>query len=118
MSYDIHFKVKVQDKDLYVTVGNCYANTTWNVREMIVKSTGLDWKNEEDNGFCKDVIPKIQHGYLELSNKPKLYKQYESPNGWGTIEGTRGFFQNILNAWNDLLLYEPEFVDIAKFWIQ
>ena len=51
MSYDIDFRVKVEGlEDRYVSVGECDANITWNLREMIVKSTGLEWKNERNNG--------------------------------------------------------------------
>ena len=41
MNYDINFKVKVEGIDFWVEPYNCSANTTWNVREMIRKSTGL-----------------------------------------------------------------------------
>ena len=42
MSYDISFRVKVEGLDnVYVEPygGNTDANITWNVREMIIKST-------------------------------------------------------------------------------
>lgn len=84
MSYDISYRVQCKDDPkLWADVGNCEANTTWNLREMIQKSTGLEWKNEEDNGLVKDVIPFIIHGLEELERFPDKYKQYESPNGWG-----------------------------------
>lgn len=67
MSYDIAFKVKVEGADVYVDVGNCDANITWNLRQMIVKSTGLEWKNEDNNGYCVDIIPHIERGLAELS---------------------------------------------------
>lgn len=68
MSYDISFKVKVEGlEDIYVRVGECDANITWNVREMIVKSTGLEWRNCKNNGLCKGVIPHIANGYAELT---------------------------------------------------
>ena len=76
MSYDISFKVKVDGVDRYVEIGECNANTTWNVREMIVKSTGLEWKNCENNGLCKDVIPCIEKGYNELTYNPEKYKRF------------------------------------------
>ena len=70
MSYDISFKVKVEGlEDTYVSVGECDANITWNVREMIVKSTGLEWKNEQNNGLCKDVIPYIFCLKTTVTNK-------------------------------------------------
>lgn len=118
MSYDISFKVKVEGIDRYVKVGWCDANTTWNVREMIVKSTGLEWNNCANNGFCKDVIPHIEKGYYELTYHPEKYKKYESENGWGTVESTRGFFERILAAWRDFKLFESELLDVVTFWIE
>ena len=120
MSYDISFKVKVEGVDRFVSVGNCEANTTWNLREMIVKSTGLEWKNEENNGLCKDVIPHIAKGLAELINHPSKYKQYEAPNGWGTLDGCKGFFKRILTDWEDFCNgYETsDLVDVAYFWIE
>ena len=42
MSYDVTFKAKVEGTDCYVEVGDCDANITWNVREIITRSTGLE----------------------------------------------------------------------------
>lgn len=101
MSYWIKFKVKVEGlKDCYVTVGDCDANITWNLREMIIASTGLEWKNEEINGLCKDIIPSIRNGLFELTNNPQKYKKYEAENGWGTLEGCKSFFRCILTDWD------------------
>ena len=117
MSYDITFRVKVEGADIWVDVGDCNANTTWNVREMIVKSTGLEWNNAANNGLCKDIIPHIERGYCELLNYPEKYKQYEAPNGWGTVGGTRRFFYDILKSWYALLREDERFADCATFWI-
>ena len=119
MSYDISFKVKVEGIDRYVEVGDCDANTTWNVREMIVKSTGLEWKNEDNNGLVKDVMPFIYRGYAQLLKFPEIYKKYESPNGWGTVESTRDFFKTIIESWEAFCKWENEdLIDVATFWIQ
>lgn len=118
MSYDISFKAKVENFDYYVTVGHCEANTTWNVREMICKSTGLDWKNCQNNGLCKDVMPKIEAGYNELTFNPYKYKKYEAANGWGTVESTRDFFKQILDDWKDTIRFDNEIEEFATFWIE
>ena len=119
MSYDISFKVKVEGIDRYVEIGECYANTTWNVREMIVKSTGLKWINCANNGFCKDVIPCIEKGYCELTKHPEKYKKYEAKNGWGTVESTIHFFKNIIEAWEQFIKWEDKtLVDVTTFWIE
>lgn len=121
MSYDIAWKVPVAGlNNRYVSVGNCDANITWNLREMIVKSTGLEWKNEENNGLCKDVIPHIADGLAELIKYPEKYKQYESPNGWGTLAGCKQFFMQILDDWESFCedSWTSDLVDIACFWIE
>lgn len=120
MGYDIQFRVKVEGlESTYLAVGDCNANITWNLREMIVKSTGLDWKNEENNGLCKNVIPYIQKGYDELVKYPEKYKKYESQNGWGTISGCINFFSTILKDWEAFCEnYETNYlVDAVYFWI-
>lgn len=118
MSYDISFKVKVENVDSYVTVGDCDANITWNVRKIIELSTGLPWKNEANNGLCVDIIPKIRNGMEELEKHPDKYKPYEAPNGWGTVRGTIIFFQRILEAWSDFIYWHEELVPVATFWIE
>lgn len=119
MSYDISFRVKVEGIDCYVDIAECSANTTWNVREMIVKSTGLEWINCANNGLCKDIIPYIENGYNELTYHPEKYKQYEAENGWGTVESTRNFFKQILDDWKHFVKYEyeKELIDVTTFWI-
>ena len=118
MSYDIDFRVKVEGIDRYVSVGDCDANITWNVRKIIVRSTGLPWLNEENNGFCKDIIPRIEKGLEELKNHPEKYKKYEAPNGWGTVQGTIRFFEEIIKAWRDFKKWEDKaLVDVTTFWI-
>ena len=120
MSYDISFKVKVEGLNKYVYVGECDANITWNLREMIIKSTGLEWKNEENKGLVKDVMPPIIDGYTELTKHPEKYKQYESPNGWGTIEGCKRFFRQIIDDWENFCAdsWTGDLVDMATFWIE
>lgn len=120
MSYDISYRVQCKDDPkLWADIGNCEANITWNLREMIRKSTGLEWKNEEDNGLVKDVIPFIIHGLEELERFPNKYKQYESPNGWGTISGCKNFFTRCILDWTNFTedSWTSPYKDIVHFWI-
>lgn len=118
MSYYISFRVKVEGIDKYIPVGDCDANITYNVAKIIRTSTGLPWKNEANNGYCKDVIPKIKIGYDELCRNPEKYKEYEADNGWGTVDGTRRFFRKIIAAWDELRRYEDDdLVNVTTFWI-
>lgn len=118
MSYNISFKVKVEGVDKFVSVGDCDANITWNVRKIIELSTGLLWENEANNGLCKDIIPHIRRGIHELSENREDYIQYEAPNGWGTVDDTMKFFMQILDAWDCLELQDPEIAGVATFWIE
>lgn len=118
MSYDISFRAKIEGIEEYIPVGDYLLNITWNVRDIITKSTGLAWKNEENNGLVKDIIPYICKGLKELEEHPKKYLKYESPNGWGTVEGTKRFFRNIIEAWEDVCVWHSEdLVNALTFWI-
>lgn len=117
MSYNIAFKVKVEGVDCWVKPMECNANVTWNVREIIKRSTGLDWLNEANNGLCVDVIPFIEHGVRELAEHPEKYRKYEAENGYGTVNGTLEFFIGILDEWKDFRALYPELVKVATFWI-
>lgn len=120
MSYRISFRVKVKGvEDRYVEVGDCDARITWNLRDMITESTGLEWKNEDNNGLCKDVVPKILHGLAELIKYPEKYRQYEASNGWGTITGCKNFFRIIVDAWDEFCQddYTSDLADVTYFWI-
>ena len=121
MSYDISFKVKVDGlKDRFISVGGCGANITWNLRDMIVKSTGLEWKNEANNGLCKDVIPCIMKGFNELNEHPLKYKKYEAEDGWGTVDDCKEFFREIIRDWNGFCndSWTEDLEDVTYFWIE
>ena len=123
MSYDISFKVKAEGTDCWIDVGNCQANITWNLGEMIRKSTRLEWNNEANNGLCKDIIPCILKGLRNLENYPTHYKKYEAENGWGTIEGCKHFFEQIIKCWNNYcqeMIWDnnKKVIDVTTFWIE
>lgn len=117
MSYDIDWRVKAEGVDRWISVGDCTANITWNVREIITRSTGLPWNNEENNGLVKNVIPFIEKGLHELEVNGHKYKKYEAPNGWGTVAGTMHFFETIIKEWRYFKHTDPELAEIATFWI-
>ena len=118
MSYDITFKAKLDGLDEYVIVGDCDANITCNVREIITLSTGLPWMNYGNNGKCVDVIPHIDRGRYELVNYTEKYIKYEPSNGWGCVANVIVFFDCILDAWRRLRREYPEIAKVATFWIE
>lgn len=117
MSYDVTFKVKVEGVADYVEVGDCDANITSNVKEMLDKLTGINWE-EPKVGYCKDVMPLIESGYQKLKNNPNAYTKYNAANGWGTTDGVMTFLSKILIAWSDLQEYQPAYAKVAYFFIE
>jgi len=97
MSYDISLKVKVEGVDKYVECAEG-GNTTWNVRTLIEKSSGWSIQNCDNNGTAEALGKLIEKGICELENNPEQYKQYEAPNGWGTVESTLHFYKYLLEA--------------------
>lgn len=117
MSYDISFRVKVEGADVWLPVGDYRANITYNVGELIRHATGLQWLNCENNGLCANIIPYIRRGLEKLRAHPERYKKYESPNGWGTVEGVISFFAKVLEEWDNFVADNPELANLATFWI-
>ena len=116
MSYDISFRVRVHGTDLYVPAWRS-ANVTWNVREIIVEFTELEWKNEENNGFCTDVIPKIRKGKRNLEVAIEKYDKSKSSYSLGDLRTVDNFLFEILDDWREFKYYNPDLVPHVTFWI-
>lgn len=99
MSYDISLRVKVEGLENTWVSFEDGPNITWNVSELIKQSSGWDIKNEDINGHPDDWIKLINRGIHELTNYPEKYRQYESPNGWGTIRGTLNFYHECVKMY-------------------
>ena len=116
MSYDISFRVKVEGKPVYVDVIDG-PNITWNVKELILHSSGWDIKNCDNNGPIFDWIKKIRFGFHELHKHPEKYRKYEASNGWGTVEDTLKFYNECMDMFEDFMRYNEELHDIAVVWV-
>lgn len=98
MSYDIRFGVKVEGMDGYIAVIDeleC-SSPTYNLREMFVACMGWDYEQGQWYNL-KEVFPKILHGAAELTQHPGQYRQYNSPNGWGTVSSARECLTSVCN---------------------
>ena len=117
MSYDVSIRLPVKGgEDRYVEVADL-GNITWNVRDLIKQSSGWDIKNEDSNGEVLPWMKLINYGIKELEKRPSRYKKYESPNGWGTVEGTLRFYWDCLRNAEDWLNDNPDLVSIAVVWV-
>lgn len=94
MSYDIYLCAKVEAVDELVEIADV-GNITYNVRELIEKSSGWSISNG-CNGATTHVSLMLERGIYELEENPRLYKQFEAKNGWGTVEETLQFFKAAL----------------------
>jgi hypothetical protein len=76
-------------------------NITHNLTEM-ADACGLYkclWRPEE-NGFtvAAQIVPLLQEGLAKLIARPKYYKRFDSPNGWGVYENFVQFVRDTLAA--------------------
>ena len=120
MSYYVNFKVKIEGlENEYACIDDCNPAVSWRLEEMIKQSTGLKWQIG-NNGLCKDIIPHITNGLIELMNYPEKYKQYEPKNGYETIEDCKIFFMFILIYWFKFCKddWTKILADVTYFWIE
>lgn len=117
MSYSVRISVKVEGINRYVEVQEL-GNITWNVRKLIFHSSGWDIKNEASNGAVLPWLEKIRHGIEELETHPERYKEYESPNGWGTVRGTLEFYKRCVQNAEEWANWEDqELIDAAVVYV-
>ena len=100
MSYDLRVYVKAEtprlNGDPYVVCGIPeYDSPTYNLRPMFVACTGWEYKQGEVY-HVPEVIGYIMRGVSELRGNPELYRQYDSPNGWGTLESALESLESLL----------------------
>lgn len=102
MSYDIRLGVKVDGtEDLYAVIAEPYvSHPTYNIGEMLRACTGWDFSQGEWYKVS-DVLPKIKHGISELIINEEHYKQYISPNGYGTTKGALETLDSLLTCIKD-----------------
>jgi len=98
MSYDLCLKIytKSGNRLLYKVFDN--GHITYNVSEMLV-ALGIKSKASHLNMSFNEWIPKLENALNELENNINEYKQYDSPNGWGTAENT---FEILKKLWVEI----------------
>jgi hypothetical protein len=48
--------------------------------------------------LSNEIIPIIEKGLIDLKSRPKHFKKFNSPNGWGMYDNFVPFVENYLNA--------------------
>ena len=95
MSFDIYVKAKLEGVDQYVTLSD-RLTPTYNLSKLIAMSTGWKISQREFNGTTEEIGKMLETGIQNLQNEPEKFRQYEAPNGWGTIEDALIFFNKLL----------------------
>ena len=63
------------------------SNITHNLGEMAEKANIYKacWRPEEIGATnARDIIPLLETGLIDMKDRPEYYRQFDSPNGWGT----------------------------------
>lgn len=95
MSYDVYFKAKLEGADRFVSVGDDWISHTSNTATMMKEVCG-SYPSEWNGKRCSDMIPILETATKELRTNSAKYRQYEARNGWGTVETTASFLNDIL----------------------
>lgn len=94
MSYDIalYRKGLESNKDFYYDYDG---NITYNVYRMLEVAFGESHLKKWNNLTCDKFFKEFEKGYLDMCKNPSKYREYDSPNGWGTYETTLRIIQNL-----------------------
>ena len=111
MGYEINFfhKVKHPTKNIdYLIEVYTSLNITYNIREMFFVASG-GYSLKDLTNTPRELFEKII-SYALLNLNTKDFKEYNSPNGWGTQEGLTRFLVNLLEE------VEEKDVDIMEIF--
>lgn len=61
-------------------------NITHNLAKMWKKAGVYDSLYSSDKKTAKEVLPILKKGLIKMIDNPEKYKQFNSPNGWGTYK--------------------------------
>lgn len=97
MSYDIalYRKGLKNKKDAYYDYDG---NITYNVYKMLEVAFGQEHLKKWNGLTCDKFFKEFEEDYLDMCKNPEKYKQYDSPNGWGTYETTFKSIQDLYVA--------------------
>lgn len=103
--------------DVYLMVDGEYvysANITHNLNAMAMQAGFYEamWRPEELGAKqAKDIIPLLQEGLCKLVCDPTKYKEFDSPNGWGTYKDFVPFVIEYLAACK---IYPEALIEVSR----
>jgi len=91
-----------------------WKNITHNLGKMAQKAGIYEmlWRPEELGVTkAKEIIESLEIGLNDMIKRPEYYKQFDSPNGWGTYSHFVPFVSDVLNACKE---YPEAIIEISR----
>lgn len=86
--------MKIQDHN-WVTMGDPHT-IPWDNRDLIAASSGWSVMNQQAISPASVLVPNLEKGILELTNRPDSYMEFEVKHGLGTIKDMLLFYRGLL----------------------
>jgi len=97
MSLDFYLMYKCDGKDIWVFERNITHNLA-----MMADKAGVYyalWHPEKKEYVCaKDIVQLLENGLKKLKKRPKYFRKFDAPNGWGVYEHFVPFVEEVLIA--------------------
>lgn len=61
-------------------------NITHNLNKMWIEAGVYKALYESEGKKAEEVLPILSEGLIKMINRPEHFKQFNSPNGWGTYD--------------------------------
>jgi hypothetical protein len=89
-------------KTFYEEYEECYQSNITHNLGIMADAAGIYkalWRPEEI-GITKagDLVPIIENGLADMKERPEYYKQFDTPNGWGTYKDFVPWIEEYLDA--------------------
>lgn len=99
MQYQVSLGKKLEDGGR-VTFGALHT-LPWDLRDLIELSSGWTIVNHQRADFASELVPKLEKGIMELSNRREAYSFFQVKHGMDTIDDTVNFFHGLLGDCKD-----------------
>lgn len=80
-----------------MTLGKSF-KILWENRDLIAASSGWIVFNQESIAPADSLIPTLEKGIFELTQRQNVYRGYEIKHGIGTVQETLDFYRELLAA--------------------
>ena len=79
-------------------------------KEFVDYNSELDFE-ESKTYYAKDIIVIVEKGLADLKARPEYFKQFNSPNGWGTYKDFVPFVEKYLEALKE---YPESIIEVCR----